>query len=484
MIQENSLQELRRLAQEWEIPLCEKVVPLPLSPESAFYEKVSIDFLKERGIIPVEEKDQTVTIALSEPSQLDWLDTLAALLEKRVRGVLASSEAIRAALHQLEQSRIDSPEKVLLELEREDFSFSSEKGEPTQDLMDQAAKGPVVKLVNRLIFDALERRATDIHVQPGEKKLEVRLRVDGVLYDWGRPPQEALEAIVSRIKVMSGLNIAEKRLPQDGRTSIKLGDKEVDIRVSVVPTVFGERVVLRLLDKGNLKLKLEELGFAPEMGARFRKLIAAPHGIVLVTGPTGSGKTTTLYAALATLRKEERNIMTVEDPVEYRLEGISQMQVKPEIGLTFAAGLRALLRQDPDVLMVGEIRDAETARVAVQAALTGHLVLATLHTNDAPGALTRLEEIGVEPYLLSSTVRGVLAQRLVRLLCRNCRGQKTGCPDCFHTGFRGRIGIYELLVLDASNQKTPIKTLLDDGMEKIAQGLTSREEVLRVTAIS
>jgi len=489
------MENLKQLAKEFNLPYYEKLTPLR---NAEFYEKVPLKFLREHGLVPIKMDEDSVHVAVSHFEKLDILDTLVPLVEKHVRGVFASPEAVNFALHELEKANIESSEKVMDDLKEEGLVHDDTSRESKQNLLDHNVSGAVVKLVNRILLEALQRRATDIHIQPGEKSLQVRFRIDGVLYDWDSPPLEARESILSRIKIMSGLNIAEKRLPQDGRTTIQLGEREVDIRVSVVPSVFGERAVLRLLDKENLNLDLKSLGFNMQVDQKFRSLITLPHGIVLVTGPTGSGKTTTLYSSLSYLETKSRNIMTVEDPIEYRFHGISQMQVKPEIGLTFATALRSLLRQDPDVLMVGEIRDRETAEVAVQAALTGHLVLATLHTNDAASALTRLQEIGIEPYLIASTVRGVLAQRLVRLVCQKCGGKKKKCSVCLDSGYCGRTGIYEFLQINEELKKAILKksgdsvirqicrkagfgTLREDGLAKVRKKLTTREEVLRVT---
>jgi len=487
------MNDLKQLSKQFDLPFYETLSPLE---ESGIYEKVSFQFFKEHRLVPIKEDERSLTIAVSQVEKLDLLDSLVSTIKKEIKGVFASEATIRRALQKLDESLAESSEKVMDALRQEDFKGQSSDSF-SQDLLDQTVTGTVVKLVNRILMEALQQQATDVHLEPYEKKLDVRFRVDGILTDWGSPPVDAQEAIVSRIKVMSGLNIAEKRLPQDGRTTIQLGEQVVDIRVSIIPTAFGERVVLRLLDKKNIKLKLEALGFSSALCQKMRSLIGLPHGIVLVTGPTGSGKTTTLYAALSYLQVKTQNIMTVEDPIEYRLNGISQMNVKPEIGLTFSSGLRALLRQDPDVLMVGEIRDSETARVAIQAALTGHLVLATLHTNDAPSALTRLRDIGIEPYLIASTVRGILAQRLVRLICSKCQGK--GCSHCFETGYRGRTGIYELIEMDEKLKEGVVQTvpeatlrkiakeggmtpLIEDGLKKVASKVTTREEVLRVTS--
>ncbi|HEX5125667.1 MAG TPA: type II secretion system ATPase GspE, partial [Rhodocyclaceae bacterium] len=389
-----------------------------------------------------------------------------------------------------------------------------------EDLLETQDDAPIIRMINALLQQAVREHASDIHIEPYELHCLVRFRRDGTLTDIARPHRALQAAIASRIKIMAQLDIAEKRLPQDGRISLRLAGRTVDVRVSTVPTAHGERIVLRLLDKSSSQLGLDAIGMAPDTQVMFRQLMAQPHGIVLVTGPTGSGKTTTLYAALREITGPTRNIVTVEDPVEYELAGVGQIQINPRIDLTFARALRSVLRQDPDVIMIGEIRDLETAQIAVQASLTGHLVLATLHTNDASAAVTRLIDMGVEPFLLASSLRGVLAQRLVRCLCTHCRvahttteaerctllGSNTpaqlwtapGCRACGHTGYNGRIGVYELLTLDASlsqlihdgapeaqvrsqAQSNGLRLLRDDGMRYLADGITSAEELLRVT---
>ena len=371
-----------------------------------------------------------------------------------------------------------------------------------EDLLDAQDEAPIIRLINALLSQAVREGASDIHIEPYESASTVRFRRDGMLRDVAHPHRGLHAALASRIKVMANLDIAEKRLPQDGRIGIRLAGRKIDVRVSTLPTAHGERVVLRLLDQGGARLGLAALGMAEEARTRFATLLEQQHGILLVTGPTGSGKTTTLYAALQTMDARQRNIVTVEDPVEYDLPGVGQTQVNPRIQLSFARALRSILRQDPDVIMIGEIRDLETAQIAIQASLTGHLVLATLHTNDAPSAVTRLVDMGIEPYLLASTLRGVLAQRLVRRLCPQCATDGAaatgGCAACGHTGYDGRTGIYELLVVDAplaqliheradearlraECRARGTRSLFDDGMRLVAAGITSREEVLRVT---
>jgi general secretion pathway protein E len=396
--------------------------------------------------------------------------------------------------------------------------------EQIQHLKELASEAPVIRLVNLMIARAVESRASDIHIEPFENRLKVRYRVDGVLHEVESPPSRLSAAVISRIKIMAKLNIAERRLPQDGRIQLRAQGKEIDLRVSTVPTLYGESVVMRILDKASVVLDFPVLGFSPRTLERFLQVLRMPHGIILVTGPTGSGKTTTLYTALQTINTSERKILTVEDPVEYQLEGVNQIQVKQQINLTFANALRAIVRQDPDVIMIGEMRDLETAGIAVQSALTGHLVLSTLHTNDAAGSVTRLLDMGVEDYLLTSTINGILAQRLVRLLCTHCRQpypalpelveelrlhrfsesrdlllyKSVGCEQCAGTGYRGRAAIMEFLVmsdplrrlvlkhadageLQAVAQREGMDTMYEDGLRKAVAGVTTIEEVLRVT---
>jgi general secretion pathway protein E len=392
------------------------------------------------------------------------------------------------------------------------------------DLLDDSLQqAPIIKLLNLILTEAIQQGASDIHFEPYEDRLRVRYRIDGVLQNRHTPAQEFQAQLITRVKVMAKLDIAEHRLPQDGRIKLKMGRREIDFRVSTVPVAGGERIVMRILDKGNVVLGLDSIGMLPTVLEEFKKLINHPEGIVLVTGPTGSGKTTTLYSAICELYNEETNIMTIEDPVEYNLKGIAQIGVRPKIKLTFAAGLRHILRQDPDIIMIGEIRDAETAEIAIQASLTGHLVLSTLHTNDAPSAITRLVDMGVEPYLLSSTIIGVLAQRLVRRICPDCKVpyhpterelqslgldkaalehahlfHGEGCPACFESGYKGRHGIYELMTVNNAIKKQIVKSpdavemrrlaldtgmvsLLSHGSELARQAITSAAEVLRVT---
>jgi general secretion pathway protein E len=440
------------------------------------------------------------------------------------RAVVVPPEALTEAINRAYDLASGSAADLMGNLEEERLDLIATELEEPRDLLDASDEAPIIRLVNSLLFQAVKDRASDIHIEPFERVLTVRFRIDGILYDVISPPKRFQPVIISRVKVMAGLDIAEKRLPQDGRIRTKVAGKDIDVRVSVIPTAHGERVVLRLLDRASTLLGLEELGLSARNVTMVDRLIHQSHGIVLVTGPTGSGKTTTLYAALSTINSTERNIITIEDPIEYQLQGVGQMQVSPKIDLTFANGLRSILRQDPDVIMVGEIRDSETAEIAIQAALTGHLVFSTLHTNDSASAVTRLVEMGTEPFLVSSSVLAVMAQRLLRRVCDQCRRELrpsaellaeigltpeqasgrtlytggAGCAACKETGYRGRTGIHELLVVDDDVRALIMKnadaaairraataagmvTLREDGAAKVLAGETTIEEVLRIT---
>ncbi len=435
--------------------------------------------------------------------------------------VLSTKDAILSAINISYDLNRDSAEELVQNMEENGTTIISEI-EDTADLLDDTSDAPIIKLVNHIISQSIKARASDIHIEPYQDSFKVRYRVDGILYDLITPPKWIQPALTSRIKVMAKMNIAEKRLPQDGRIELKFGDQEIDVRVSTIPISFGERVVMRLLNKSTSLLELSELGFSGERLSVLKKLVTAPNGIILVTGPTGSGKTTTLYAVLSSINKPDINIITIEDPVEYQLKGISQIQVNPKIDLTFARGLRSIVRQDPDVVLVGEIRDRETAEIAVQSALTGHLVFSTLHTNDSASAITRLVDIGVEPFLISSSVIAVAAQRLIRVLCPECKEpympddvtleaigitkdqlrnntiyRTGGCQNCLNTGYKGRVVIIEIMVMNPSLKSLILKTfdsnqikkeanmatLRHDGIQKILSGLTTIEEVLRVTQL-
>ena len=466
--------------------------PLPYA-----FAKAHTILLEDDGERLVLRAAENVTSpALSEILRLYDVDTLerepAATLVNRIAAAYAGGESSAAVVIGEVESAVD-------------LSRMMQELPAIEDLLEASNDAPIIRMLNALLTQAAKDGASDIHIEPYERSSAVRFRVDGTLREVVQPNRALHAAMISRLKIMAELDIAEKRLPQDGRISLRIGGRAVDVRVSTLPSAHGERAVLRLLDKAESKFTLEGLGMSGDTLARFDKLVHQPHGIVLVTGPTGSGKTTTLYASLGRIDTGGTNVLTVEDPVEYELAGIGQTQVNAKIDLTFAKALRAILRQDPDVIMIGEIRDFETAQIAVQASLTGHLVLATLHTNDAVSAVTRLTDMGVEPFLLSSSLLGVLAQRLVRKLCVHCRRangrgqyQPVGCAECGHTGYKGRTGVYELMVADANiralvhnrasesqllgaAEGSGLRLMREDGARLVAQGVTSPEEVLRVT---
>jgi general secretion pathway protein E len=497
---------------------------LPLEDlKTEFAREVPIQFLKKYKMVPIITPDGAY-VATNDPLLFQPLDDLQSLLGLgNDKVVLAPHSAIASVINLVYDMHRDSAEQVIQDMHEEDTHLIISEIEKTGDLLDDTSDAPIIKLVNLMLSQAVKGRASDIHIEPSQNKLKIRYRVDGILYDMLSPPKGIQSTLTSRIKIMAKMNIAEKRLPQDGRIEIRIGDKDIDIRVSTIPTAFGERVVLRLLDKTNILLRVSELGMPEHQLGRFDRLIRSPHGIILVTGPTGSGKTTTLYAALSTINSTDINIITIEDPIEYQIDGIGQIQVNPKIDLTFANGLRSIVRQDPDVILVGEIRDLETAQIATHSALTGHLVFSTLHTNDAAGAVTRLIHMGIEPFLVTSSVIAILAQRLVRVVCNSCKEQYTpdegslrdiginpqmsagknvyrgrGCPSCLNTGFRGRTGIFELMILDDALKDLILKTpdanaikrraietgmisLRQDGAQKVLKGITTVEEVFRVT---
>jgi general secretion pathway protein E len=490
---------------------------------SELLKRLPLEYVREECIYPLQTSETVLQLVMTDPTNSTPVNDLAALTGCRIEICLAPEEEILRAINHAYAEQAGDSASFAPDLDGEENDLAATLG-PT-DLLDSSDEAPIIRFVNGLIARASRERASDIHLEPFETEMIIRYRIDGVLYEILRPPQKARAAIISRIKIMSGLNIAEKRLPQDGRFRVRIAGRDVDIRVSSLPTAFGERLVLRLLEKSSSVIELAQIGLDEELQQQIDQLIRQPHGIFLVTGPTGSGKTTTLYAALSRLNDRSKNIITVEDPIEYQLSGVGQIQVNSKIDLTFAAGLRSILRQDPDIIMVGEIRDSETAEIAVQSALTGHMVFSTLHTNDAAGALTRLLDMKIEPFLVSSAVTGILAQRLVRKLCPDCRSSYTpspemirhfegfvpnqtdlqffrssGCDACQQIGYRGRTGIYELLHLsdeireilmaggDASSirqaaQKSGMLSLRQAGLKKAQAGETSLEEVLRVTRI-
>lgn len=449
---------------------------------------VPASLAQKHKLIPLFKVGNTLTIVMADPKNIIALDEVRAAVKMDVSVVKASLQDLEDAI--AENYGISGVVETALRDYRP----------PEGGIARAAAEvdAPVIKLVGEVISQAIRERASDIHIEPEEKDVRVRYRVDGLLHEELKLPPHMLAPVVSRIKVLATMNIAESRVPQDGRFEIEHEKRKVDLRVSTLPSAYGEKVVMRILDKSAMLLKLPDIGFSKENLDKFLKIIHKPHGIILVTGPTGSGKTTTLYAALSEINSKELNVITVEDPIEYELPGVTQSQVNVKAGLTFGTALRSILRQDPDVILIGEIRDLETASIAIQSALTGHLVFSTLHTNDAPGALTRLTDMGVEPFLISSSVEAILAQRLVRTICKKCN--KKGCKACKNTGYRGRIGIFELLLLDENvrkmiNEKASsdeirkyavghgMQAMYTDGLEKVAAGITALEEVLRVTEL-
>lgn len=471
-------------------------------------------------------EESELTVVLSKPLDMTALDNIAKMTGLSVRPAVSTRAAITSIIDNAYEQRSSVIEEVAEELDSQNLEQLVDEVSGSDDLLDVVNRPPVIRLVNDILFRALQLRASDIHVHPFESRIQIRYRVDGILYDVLSLNRNVLPLIISRIKVMAGMDIAERRLPQDGRTSVRLGQREVDLRISTVPTSHGERAVLRVLDKSSGVFELEELGLWKDDLDRLDALLEKSHGVIFATGPTGSGKSTSLYACLNRLNSSEKNVITVEDPIEYQLEGISQIQVASKKGMNFATSLRHVLRQDPDVIMVGEVRDVETARMSIQSSLTGHLVFSTLHTNDSAGAISRLLDLGVEPYLVSSSLLAVMAQRLVRRICEHCKGEvevsKTdlrvlgiedtedvradkvtfyegkGCEKCFHTGYRGRTGIYELMIIDSDIQdfiyqrksagqikrlalEAGLNTLRMDGARKVLRGSTTVAEVLRVT---
>lgn len=452
------------------------------------------DLARKHQIIPVLKIGGTLTCVMADVFNLLALDEVMLRTGLTVEQAISTEKEIQKAIDEHYTVK-GSMQEVIRSLEDQKSSFKNDDMEIDQ-LKNIGEEPPVIKLVNMTIMQAVSEGVSDIHIEPDEDVMKVRYRIDGVLSEQSDFPRHLQSAIISRIKILSNMNIAERRKPQDGRFQLKIGHRQIDIRVSCMPTIYGENIVMRLLDQGSALLYLKETGFQKDVLDKYVKLLYQPNGIILVTGPTGSGKTTTLYASLNEINTPEKNIVTIEDPVEYRLKGIRQIQINPSVDLTFATGLRSILRQDPDIIMVGEIRDLETAEIAVQAALTGHLVLATLHTNNAAGAVARLIDMGIEPFLISSSLTGVLAQRLVRRLCQDCSGK--GCPKCHQSGYKTRTGIYELMRVTDPLRQLIIKkasseeinqeavnagmiTLREDGMKKVEQGITTREEILRVT---
>ncbi|MBL4819218.1 MAG: type II secretion system ATPase GspE [Deltaproteobacteria bacterium] len=519
----NNAQLAQALSAQADLPLVETLGIEDVDPD--ILKPIPITFAKQNRVIPVSLTDQDhIRVLCADPYDMSIFDELRLLYGKELEIQIASPELIVNSINKAYDRLIRQAETAVAELEEsETGSLKGGLEDEVVDLLDIEGddEAPIIRLVNSLVSQAVKDRASDIHVEPFEKELVVRFRIDGILYEIIRPPKRFQNSILSRLKIMAGLNIAEKRLPQDGRIRLKVAGKDFDVRVSTIPTGHGERIVMRLLDRSSVLKSLEDIGFSQTNLKLIDRLISASHGIFLVSGPTGSGKTSTLYACLSQINRPELNILTIEDPVEYQLPGIGQVQVNSKINLTFASGLRSFLRQDPDVIMVGEVRDRETAEIAIQASLTGHLVFSTVHTNDAPGAVTRLVDMQVEPFLIASSLMAVLAQRLVRTICQECKeefepnpeelaqvglsAQKVkklwrgrGCESCQKTGYLGRMGIFELMVVDENIRQLILKnadsntikskareqgmiTLREDGARKIVAGHTTLEEVSRVT---
>ena len=502
------------------------MTPIPFSEypkQPVVLENLSAKMMKESRFVPLETGEGFLRVAMADPEDFYTIDALEFGSGLNVKACLGKEGDILETIERLYGAGSQSLETIIEEAGKDIYEITSGDVEDADHLRDLASEAPIIRLVNRLIFNAVELKASDIHFEPFEKEFKARYRIDGVLHDAESPPRRLQAAIISRVKIMAKLDIAERRLPQDGRIKLKIADKEIDFRVSTIPTLFGESLVMRILDRDTLILDLAKLGFPDEIFEEYNDLVSQPYGMILVTGPTGSGKTSTLYTTMAKINSPQNKIITLEEPVEYQLSGVNQIQVKPKIGMTFASGLRSIVRQDPDIILVGEIRDKETAEIAIQSALTGHLLFSTLHTNDAAGAITRLLDMGVENFLLSSTLLGVLAQRLVRVICPFCK-QRTrpeekllksmeltpeeavdmeffsgkGCEECRYTGFKGRIAIFEYLPVDddirreISNKSSTERikdvalrkgliTLRQDGWRKVRKGITTIPEVLRVT---
>ncbi len=528
--EENQIEEsvvFQALAQARGYPYLESVSDK--LPSAHFVKRYPIALARSKCVMGFETAGDGLPIALGSYESLAQLDVIARYLGRRLEPFFAPAAQIRSAINAAYEKRGSQTADTIESLDPSEVLAALSQSQQREDLLDSSGRSPVIRLVNSILFDAAQNRASDIHIQPYEDVLQVRFRIDGVLFDQFKVPKASQEEVLSRIKVIGEMNIAEKRLPQDGRASVQVGDRSIDLRIASLPTSFGERIVIRLLDKSARLYTLEELGMPPRILERFRKLIHLEHGLILVTGPTGGGKSTTLYAGLQEINSSHSNVVTLEDPIEYQLPGISQTQVSEKKGLTFAGGLRSVLRQDPDIIMVGEIRDRETAEMAIQSALTGHMVFSTLHTNDASSAINRLLDLGIEPYLAASSLVGVLAQRLVRRICPHCKREAhesrgevmrmiaadsypvdptqegtgvpyvgKGCKLCRGTGYQGRIGLFELLKVDENVQSLiqtranaaqvrnaaragGMKLLREDGMEKIIAGQTTVAEVVRVS---
>jgi type IV pilus assembly protein PilB len=513
------MEALEALAEYFQLPF-ERIAPG--SVERNTFDLLSEEYIKEKKVIPLRQEEEAVVLGLTDPADIFVIDDARRRLRRKTRLVVVPASDIETILEEFSAGPVQQVDDIIQDIADDAVEVVDEQDEEVTDLEKIAGESPVIRYVNYLISSAVRDGASDIHIEPGENRLRVRCRIDGILFDQKAPPLQMHAAIISRLKIMANLDIAERRLPQDGRIRVTVHGRTVDLRVSTLPVTTGEKCVIRILDNRSISVGLEKLGFLPDVLERFRRQVLEPHGIVLVTGPTGSGKSTTLYSALQIMDGDALNISTVEDPVEYELAFANQVNVRDSIGMSFSAALRSLLRQDPDVIMVGEIRDAETARIAVQASLTGHMVLSTLHTNDSPSSITRLINIGIEPYLIAASVNAVLAQRLVRRICENCKEpardlpaaqraflesrqvspeevyRGAGCEKCRNTGFKGRQGLYEFMEMDdelrdmvTSNpmltelrrkaRSMGMRCLVEDGLEKVKAGLTAVEEIMRVT---
>ena len=522
LVQSNTISEataLQAVAEYFKLPFARITAA---DVDEAVYEMLPLDYIKAKRVLPLRRADKSILIGITDPADIFLIDDLRRRIKGRVQLVVAPQADILKVIEDHSTGPAQQVDEIIKDIAEDAVEVVDRKAEEVADLEKIAGESPVIRYGNFLISSAVREGASDIHIEPGENRLRIRYRIDGILFDQQAPPLQLHAAIVSRLKIMANLDIAERRLPQDGRIRATVHGRTIDLRVSTLPTSHGEKCVIRILDNRSILVGLENLGMNKETLAKFRRQIEQPHGIILVTGPTGSGKSTTLYSALRVMDYQRLNISTVEDPVEYELEGVNQVNVHDHIGMTFAAALRSLLRQDPDIIMIGEVRDEETARIAVQASLTGHLVLSTLHTNDSPSSITRLVNIGVEPYLISASVNAAVAQRLVRKICEHCRTpvktlranvlaylkkaganfdtvfQGAGCDRCRQTGYKGRVGIYEVLELDdalrdliTSNpplgelrraaKDSGMKTLREDGLQKVADGVTTVDELMRVT---
>ncbi len=511
----------RALAEKFGWSLCERIDHFPFVRERVAL--IPYLFAKQRQVLPLERSETGMRVALSDPLDMDSIEELRFLFNQPILPVYCPKPSLEAAIERCYEQKEEETQLFFSDLEKKSAMIEGKPIEEAYDLLESSDQNPVIRLVNTFLMEAIQQEASDIHFEPQELGLLIRYRIDGVLQKRHAPPRDYQSQIIVRLKVMAQMDIAEQRLPQDGRLKLRIGARSIDFRMSTLPTVYGERVVLRILDKGNVLLGLDRIGMPEDLLRVLRKQIRSPEGIILVTGPTGSGKTTTLYSAISELNSATMNIVTIEDPVEYKLSGISQCPVNRKIEMDFAKGLRHILRQDPDVIMIGEIRDKETAEIAIQSSLTGHLVFSTLHTNDAPSALTRLADMGIEPYLLASSILGVLAQRLVRTICPHCKtsyvpseeeirglglGKRKnfkgtlfrglGCSQCFETGYKGRLGLYEFMAMSSKLKGQVLKSqdaaelrrealsqgmvsLFDRGVDLAIEGLTSAAEILRVT---